>query len=1214
MSEVKKNKVLIVDDESTNIMALTHILNSDYTVYSVRNGKDAIFVAQRHSPDVILLDIMMPEMDGYAVLEELKKSEITQNIPVIFISSLSKTSDEEKGLALGASDYITKPFNTEIIKLRVQNQIVFAQLHATQSELINYKLASDSMSIALWTIDVLDRDPLSAANKITYSQEYRNMLGFADVDEFPNIFQSWAVRLHPDDKKDAINDFLAHFNDFSGNTPYIIQYRIEHKNGEYRHFDGFATTMRDSEGFPIRVTGTVRDITERKLAENSLIYRESTLSALNETAAMFLSKTGDSFEESMTLGVTQISDLFGIDRFSIFRNFTSPEELCTSQVYRWEKKYGGTTRVNELYTNIKYSQIAPNWKIILEDNLVINGPVRYMQNPEKDILKSVKTISAFISPVFTENVFWGFVLFEDHKNERYFDKDHIEMMRLAALLCANMVMRNETERKVADANTRLALMLDATPMCCQLFDSNFNKIDCNQEALRLFGFKDKIEFFRRFTELYPERQPNGQLSTEMVKEQLVKALEEGYCTFDWVYTMLDGTFMPAEATLVRLSYGNDYVIAGYTRDMRADIKMQEEMHRAAVAEETSRMKSTFLANMSHEIRTPMNAILGISEILSQNKEVPDEMMDGLRRIVNSSSMLLGIINDILELSKIEAGKLDIISEQYSTVDMINDSIHLNIMRIGEKSIEFIVDVDENIPVTLIGDELRIKQILNNFLSNAFKFTEAGNVTLSVTSKPRESLQDDNCVNLIINVSDTGYGMSKDQLEKLFDEYSRFNQEATRTIEGTGLGLAIAKHLTNLMGGDIKVDSTPGTGSTFTLRLPQINTGTDVIGHELAARLTNYKDFSSSNVSGECNLHIVRDFMPYGSVLLVDDVETNLYVAQLLLKPYKLQIEAVSNAFDAIKRVESGKVYDVIFMDHMMPKMNGMEATKILRDFGYTEPIVALTANALVGQEDIFLENGFDAFLSKPIDLRQLNAILNKLVRDKQPPEVIDAAKLQAANIDSSLETDRDTDAANAMHFDTAAVLIGKEIHGLDILEGLSLYDGDVDVYLRMLRLYSASTSSLLDQIVEFSEESLSDYQVTVHGIKGSSLNLFASEVGNTAECLEKAAKKGDIGFILENNVDFLENARKLIGDINNLLVLFDNDNSLEKKDKPDPEILKRLLTASEAYDIDVVNDAMDELAKYSYYSDNDLVKWLRDMVDLMNYPAIIDKLNKIGFI
>ncbi|MDR2531873.1 MAG: response regulator [Oscillospiraceae bacterium] len=1201
MNEAKKNSVLIVDDQNTNIMALTNILNTDYTIYAAKSGEAAIKAAKKRLPDVILLDIIMPGMDGYDVLAVLKSSEKTQNIPVIFISGLSNAVDEEKGLTLGAADYISKPFNSEIIRLRVQNQITFARLHAAQYDLINYKLASNAMNIAMWSLTVVTPDPTSPENKIIWSQEMRHMLGFSDESDFPNTIEAFAARIHPEDSEMAFAAFAAHFNDRTGKTSYNIEYRLKHKNGEYRYYDGFGTTLRDSEGIPLRVSGTVRDITERKRAEESLKHREVILSALNKTAAIFLTKSDGTFEEIMSLGVWQLADLFGIDRFSLFRNFVMPDGLYTSQIYRWERKSGGTTQANKLFTNMPYAKVAPNWEIVLKDDDMINGPVKFLPSPEAETLNAVNAVSVLISPVFTDQKFWGFALFEDHNNERYFDDNYIEMMRSAAFLCATTVMRNEMELEIAESNKRLALMLDSTPMCCQLFDSNLKKIDCNQEALRLFGFKDKKEFFERYKELYPEHQPDGQDSVEKVTAYLKRALVEGRCTFEWIYTMLDGTLMPAEATLVRLKHGDDYVIAGYTRDLREYYKILEEKDKAAIAEEISRAKSAFLANMSHEIRTPMNAVLGITEILMQNESLPYETTEGLRRVLNSCNLLMGIINDILDFSKIEAGKLDIIPAEYSTASLLNDSIHLNMMLIGEKLIEFEVEIDENIPANLIGDELRIKQILNNLLSNAFKYTDTGKVTLSITCEPG-SPPHDNMVFLVFNVRDTGHGMTEEQVSRLFDEYSRFNQEYNRTIEGTGLGLAIAKRMTSLMDGKIHVESEPGSGSLFILRLPQSKVDSEILGHELTEHLRNFR--SPDSLTRGNNYQILREPMPYGSVLIVDDVETNLYVAKMLMKPYGLQIETVMSGFGAIEKIiDEGKVYDIVFMDHMMPKMNGMETTKRLRDSGYQAPIAALTANALVGQADIFLQSGFDAFISKPIDIRQLNSVLNKLIRDKQPPEVIEAARSQKNNAKENNH--------NGLSFDqsAAALLLGGGISGLNTADGLERYDGDVKTYLKILRLYAASTNSMLDTIENVSEDKLKDYEITVHGIKGSSFDIFAGQIGEEAKRLEEAAKDGDLDYIAEHNPLFLEAARKLICDISNVISAASIETPKPKKDKPDSEALKRLAAACEVYSINEVNAAMEEIEGYRYESDDDLVKWLRDNVDIMNYSQIVQKLS-----
>ena len=400
---------------------------------------------------------------------------------------------------------------------------------------------------------------------------------------------------------------------------------------------------------------------------------------------------------------------------------------------------------------------------------------------------------------------------------------------------------------------------------------------------------------------------------------------------------------------------------------------------ALAAEAANKSKSEFLSAMSHEIRTPMNAILGITEMLLYKQNVDEDLKEAFEKIYIAGDILLNIINDILDLSKIETGKMEIISKKYETASFISDTSQLNIMRIGSKEIEFEVYVDENIPAFLIGDELRVKQVLNNILSNAFKYTKEGRVKMSVNF---EEINDDE-ISLIVSVSDTGQGMTPEQIEKLYDEYSRFNLAENRSIEGTGLGMTITKRLLNLMNGTISVESEYGKGSTFTVRIPQIKEGTEQLGKELAENLRRFNINTQSRSRGK---QIRRAHMPYGKVLIVDDVKTNIYVAQGLLTPYGLQIEAVSSGFEAIDKIKDGNVYDIIFMDHMMPKMDGIETTKRLREMGYKNYIVALTANAVAGQAQIFLENGFDDFISKPIDLRHLNVVLNKLIRDKYSPE------------------------------------------------------------------------------------------------------------------------------------------------------------------------------------------------------------------------------------
>jgi CheY-like chemotaxis protein len=382
------------------------------------------------------------------------------------------------------------------------------------------------------------------------------------------------------------------------------------------------------------------------------------------------------------------------------------------------------------------------------------------------------------------------------------------------------------------------------------------------------------------------------------------------------------------------------------------------------------------------------------------------MEKALYNIHNSGVLLMGLINDILDLSKIEAGKMELQPAKYEIANLLNDIINLNIIRIGNKPIEFQLSVDENLPTILIGDDIRIKQIMNNLLSNAFKYTDKGIVKLSVsfettdegikheaTVQPMSSSNPN--VIIIFKVSDTGQGMTKEQIDKLFNnDYVRFNMEANRSTEGTGLGMSITNNLVTLMNGSISVEGTMGKGTTFTVRLLQETVGSCLLGKELAESLEKLETNVTKLLDGS---QIIIEPMPYGSVLIMDDVGLNLYVAEGTMEPYKLSIETAMSGKEAIKKIEDGKVYDIVFMDHIMPGMDGIESTKRIRELGYTKPIVALTANAVVGQSDIFLTNGFDGFISKPIDVQQLNSILLKFVRDKQPPEVIEVANRQQAD-------------------------------------------------------------------------------------------------------------------------------------------------------------------------------------------------------------------------
>jgi signal transduction histidine kinase/DNA-binding response OmpR family regulator len=408
-------------------------------------------------------------------------------------------------------------------------------------------------------------------------------------------------------------------------------------------------------------------------------------------------------------------------------------------------------------------------------------------------------------------------------------------------------------------------------------------------------------------------------------------------------------------------------------------RLLEELNE--VAQSAASAKSNFLANMSHEMRTPLNAIIGLSELSLNSGELVGEAASNVKKVHNSGVTLLGLVNDILDLSKIEANRFEIVPVDYDLPSLINDTVTLNVMRIGEKPLIFDLEIDGTLFSALHGDELRIKQVFNNLLSNAFKYTKKGRVSWSITSE-----RDGDSVWLVSEIRDTGTGIRPEDVDKLFMDYNQLDVRSNRAIEGTGLGLSITKNLVKMMDGTIEVESVYGTGSTFRVRLRQGFVNDTRIGSEVAENLKSFKFVDESRISSE---KLLRIHLPYARVLVVDDVLINLDVARGMMQPYQMQIDCVTSGQEAVEIIRSAKTrYNAIFMDHMMPEMDGIEATRVIReeiasDYAKSVPIIALTANAIAGNEEMFLGKGFQAFLSKPIDIQRLDQVIRKWVRDRE---------------------------------------------------------------------------------------------------------------------------------------------------------------------------------------------------------------------------------------
>ena len=518
-----------------------------------------------------------------------------------------------------------------------------------------------------------------------------------------------------------------------------------------------------------------------------------------------------------------------------------------------------------------------------------------------------------------------------------------------------------------------------------------------------------------------------------------------------------------------------------TTIMEANKEVERSQQKAVAANQA---KSNFLATMSHEIRTPMNSIIGTAQIQLQD-DLPEKYEAAFERIYDSGTSLLGIINDILDLSKIEAGKMELNPSEYDVPSFIHDTLQSNVVRIGSKMISVVLDVEESLPSRLIGDELRLKQVMNNVLSNAIKYTEKGTVTLTI----RHWELDDGSICLQFSVTDTGQGMKPEDVQKLFTEYSRFNESANQKVEGTGLGLNIMKNLIQMMNGEVHVESEYGVGSTFTITVVQGCVDCAPIG-DVAEKLKNFA-YSGKRVQRK----VVRYAMPYGKVLVIDDVPTNLYVAEGLLSPYKLTIETGSSGFAALNKIAAGNTYDIVFMDHMMPEMDGIETTHKLRKSGYKGIIIALTANALVGNDEMFKANGFDDFIPKPIDIRHMDKALNKYIRDRHPEE---AAECEVEQAEAPLEVEAAT---------TAVPALDPKL--------LQIFRKDAEAAVVTLRETVQSGNIKL-------------FTTTAHAMKSALANVGETEKSALAFSLEKAGDRGDTAYIAANIDEFIKELEELI--------------------------------------------------------------------------------------
>ncbi len=1182
----------------------------------------------------------------------------------------------------------------------VNNQLTIEHLTET--------IAITDIGVFIWNL---------STDHVIYSKEWAHIVGY-ELNELDDHLSTWERMVLPEDlplAEAALNNYLSGKVD-----AYEVEFRMVKKDGSliWGHDKGKITEY-DEQGKPLILCGVLQDITSIKLTEEKL--RESTnILNLATEAAEFGTWDWDVVNSTIAyndeylnmLGYTQDEIAGTLDEWE---SMNHPEDLpMVSQMlddfidgkiavyecdirmlhkaghYIWTKdvgkimsrdENGNVTRVIGGHLNIddlKKSQHQLRLTLEelnkhqsqLEDEIAQRTKALIEQDK---LLLTVNDISRKLLTLTDQQSFDDTLLDCLESLASAYNMTEINLSRFANINNYNFIyithLYKDGQKIIFDVSgikahieafddqiPAFSVMPSGSAVICYEFLSEAFRYNIEEKKV-ITNFMDFIpQEWREHLQQNFNNNRSLLLSPIYLYNELFGFVSTGSHIEGLVYT-------ETQQNLLLVS-GNLLANAQKKHEMEEQLR---QAHEEALL--SSQAKSSFLANMSHEIRTPLNAILGMSEIVLR-ESIGRATEEYAQEIKNASESLLSIINDILDISKIESGKLEIINDDYFISSLLNDIINLSKVRVATKPIIFTTFIDCNMPAKLKGDEIRIKQILLNLLSNAIKFTHQGHIDFRASSSYADGV-----AMLEFTITDTGMGIKDEDMDRLFMQFERMDTKKNRNIEGTGLGLAITKQLCQMMGGNIEVKSVIGQGSMFKVTIPQSYQKYEPIAPILGVpKVLVYeaREFYAEsikqvmdNLEAECTLcasqsqlqellskhkydflfipamhltkvknlklkmdydftivlmvdpgdtSIYRDSLminlpfnclqlagifghdlgweqeeydgsnfiaPMARVLVVDDNEINLMVAEGLMEPYKFTIETAADGFQAVDMVKKN-YYDLVFMDHMMPGMDGIDATAAIRklegDYYRDLPIIALTANALVGAKELFINEGMSDFLAKPIELQKLDEILLEWIpKDKQV--MAKKKAIPAINCDLTINID-----------------------GLNADYGLKLIGGKLDDYLDILSSYYFDGLNKVSSLnTAFEQRNLDNYRLDTHTLKSASASIGAFGVSEKAKALEHAAIKADWAYIESHNERLLADFTSLLAALNDYLKV-NIKPSYGEKNAGDYALLHDNLAKFELaladFDMDLIEAPLLELVAFSW--DNNIDKLLQQILDAVN--------------